>query len=250
MVSVSSDNIMIFVDLDDTLFQTRRKNSLAMIPATESPNPLTVSYMSEEQKALLDMLKACDTCSIIPVTARDHEQYYRTYISRDSRVKYASVYFGADILYNNESDPVWKDHVLSSIRSSSTPIAELQAIAEQKLNTSTFLIHNVDDYYLVIKNRSKVDYEKSNIECFMMLTEWLPDDFHLYQNDNNISIVPRCIDKKNAVQYLIDKGKPTMTIGIGDSLSDWNFMDICHFKIIPQKSQINQAIKQSIGRKL
>ena len=63
-------------------------------------------------------------------------------------------------------------------------------------------------------------------------------------NENNISIVPKCIDKKHAVQYLIEKNRPKLTIGIGDSLSDWNFMDICHIKILPQKSQINKTINQ------
>jgi hypothetical protein len=49
--------VFVFVDLDDTLFQTKRKNSNAIIQATESPNLLTVSYMSEEQNALLNMFK-------------------------------------------------------------------------------------------------------------------------------------------------------------------------------------------------
>jgi hydroxymethylpyrimidine pyrophosphatase-like HAD family hydrolase len=103
---------------------------------------------------------------------------------------------------------------------------------------------NVDDYYVSIKNRNKNDYYASNSECFTILSDFISDDFNLYQNDNNISIVPKCIDKKNAVQYLIEKNRPKLTIGIGDSLSDWNFMDICHFKILPQKSQINKAINQ------
>ncbi len=235
---------MVFIDLDDTFFQTKRKNSDAVIPATESPNPLTVSYMSDEQKALWDLLKASENCSIIPVTARDYTQYNRTYISRDNRIKYASVYFGADILCDQASDPVWKAHIDSHLKACSVQISELDILVREKISDEIFNVCNVDDYYVSIKNRNKNDYYASNSECFTILSHFISDDFNLYQNDNNISIVPKCIDKKNAVQYLIEKNRPKLTIGIGDSLSDWNFMDVCHFKILPQKSQINKAINQ------
>lgn len=235
---------MIFVDLDDTFFQTKRKNLNAVFPATESPNSLTVSYMSDEQKALWDLLNAYENCSIVPVTARDITQYNRTYISRDSRIKHASVYFGADIICDKKSDPVWKSHIHSHLQKSSVQISELYALVGEKLDKNVFNVHNVDDYYVSIKNKNKDYYHVSNSECFIMLSGIIPDDFNLYQNDNNIAIVPKCIDKKNAVQYLIEKNRPKLTIGIGDSLSDWNFMDICHFKIIPQKSQINKTINQ------
>jgi hydroxymethylpyrimidine pyrophosphatase-like HAD family hydrolase len=237
---------MIFVDLDDTLFQTRRKNPFADIPATTSPNPLTVSFMSQEQKALLELLKSEKDCSIIPITARDYEQYCRTNISRDNQVSYASIYFGADILHKNESDPEWKSQIMAKLKECTTSISDLKSETGEKLDQTSFLIHNVDDYYLVIKHRNKVDYEKANSECYMMLKEMLPPDFHLYHNDNNISIVPKCIDKRNAVEYLVQKMNPRLTIGVGDSISDWNFMDSCHFKIIPQNSQINRAINQFI----
>jgi hydroxymethylpyrimidine pyrophosphatase-like HAD family hydrolase len=235
---------MVFIDLDDTFFQTKRKNSNAVIPATESPNPLTVSYMSDEQKALWDLLNASESCSIVPVTARDHAQYNRTFISRDNRIKYASVNFGADILCDKGSDQVWKSHIDAHLKASSVPVSELDVLVREKISNEVFNVYNVDNYYVSIKNKNKDDYFASNSECFRILSGLIPDDFNLYQNDNNISIVPKCIDKKNAVQYLIEKNRPKLTIGIGDSLSDWNFMDVCHFKILPQKSQINKSINQ------
>ena len=235
---------MVFTDLDDTFFQTKRKNSDAVIPATDSPNPLTVSYMSDEQKALWDLLNASENCSIIPVTARDYTQYNRTYISRDNRIKYASVYFGADILCDKVSDPVWKSHINSGLKAASVQISELDVLVREKISNEVFNVCNVDNYYVSIKNKSKDNYYASNSECFTILSDFIPDDFNLYQNENNISIVPKCIDKKHAVQYLIEKNRPKLTIGIGDSLSDWNFMDICHIKILPQKSQINKTINQ------
>lgn len=244
MDSINSSPIMVFIDLDDTFFQTRRKNSDAVIPATESPNPLTVSYMSDEQKALWDLLNASENCSIIPVTARDYTQYTRTFISRDNRIKYASVNFGADILCDKESDPVWKSHIDFHLKASSVQISELDVLVREKISNEVFNVYNVDNYYVSIKNKNRNDFYSSNSECFTILSGFIPNDFNLYQNDNNISIVPKCIDKKNAVQYLIDKNKPKLTIGIGDSLSDWNFMDSCHFKILPQKSQINRTINE------
>jgi hydroxymethylpyrimidine pyrophosphatase-like HAD family hydrolase len=241
---MDSNKIMLFVDLDDTLFQTKRKNLSASIPATKSPNTDTISYMSDVQKSFLDLFSNFNSCSIIPVTARDYDQYSRTFISQDPNVEYASIYFGAEILFNNEIDPIWNDKVKYSLKKSSTEIKILFHFIKNKINTDHFYIYNIKDYYLVIKCKNRENYKELIIDCLNFITEFIPDDFLINNNDNNISIVPKCIDKMNAVEYLIDKNAPIMTIGMGDSLSDWNFMDICDYKIIPKISQINNEINQ------
>jgi hydroxymethylpyrimidine pyrophosphatase-like HAD family hydrolase len=119
---------------------------------------------------------------------------------------------------------------------------------ENKLDNAEFIVRNVNDYYIVIKHIKRNDYEIANKECFALLSELIPHDFNLYQNDNNISIVPKCIDKRNAVEFLIQKHEPKLTIGIGDSLSDWNFMDLCDYKIIPKLSKINKIINLHIPK--
>jgi len=246
MASINLNHILIFIDLDDTIFQTIRKNPNAKIPATESPNHLTVSYMSQEQNLFLGLLNANETALIIPVTARDYDQYKRTFISREDKIAYASIFFGAEILHKHESDVLWKSHVKSKLMSLSLKVADLKPVIERRLNAELYNIYNVNDYYLVIKHKDKSNYCEYNKSCFNMLKELIPYDYSYFINDNNITIVPKCIDKKNAVEYLIDKIKPKLTIGIGDSMSDWNFMDLCDFKIIPKNSQINRVINNNL----
>ena len=233
---------MVFIDLDDTIFQTRRKNAQAIIQATESSDPLTVSYMSDEQYLLLELLKSHEKSCIVPVTARDYSQYLRTNMSKDFNVSLASICFGAEILLNNEADPIWKDRIQAGLQSLNSNIPTLLKGIDEVLNKEVFNIRNVNDYYLVIKHKNKVDYQNEINECYSMLINLLPSDLTIYQNDNNITIVPKCIDKRNAVNYLIEMTNPKLTIGVGDSNSDWNFMDACDYKIIPKKSQINKTI--------
>jgi hydroxymethylpyrimidine pyrophosphatase-like HAD family hydrolase len=241
-----AEQIMIFVDLDNTLFQTKRKDLHAVHPASEAENPLNGSFMNDAQKAFLELMMAHQNSRIIPVTARDRNQYGRAFISRDSRVQLATLYFGAEILIQNKIDSNWKNHIDSCILNLSISIGQLHQIIKSKVKHYGLEIKNIDGYYIVIKHSSKDDYQNVLMDCFLMLSSYIPNDYRLYHNDNNISIVPRCLDKKNAVQYIIEKNKPVLTIGVGDSNSDWEFMDSCQYKIIPQNSQINQKINTKL----
>lgn len=241
------NSVFVFVDLDDTLFQTKRKNSNAIIQATESPNLSTVSYMSEEQNALLNMFKKDHYTKIIPVTARDREQYFRTYISRDPFVEYASLYFGGVIMKNGKIDNYWKKKVNLELKKTNLQINQLHSVLKERLDKKVFLINNIDDYYINIKNKNRLNYTVTNNECVKLINELELNEYFIHHNDNNISIVPKSLDKKRAVEYLIDKEKPILTIGIGDSQSDWGFMDQCDFKIIPQYSQLNMNIRNNFN---
>ena len=42
------------------------------------------------------------------------------------------------------------------------------------------------------------------------------------------------------------KYQPKLTIGMGDSFTDINFMNLCDFKIIPTQSQINKLFETYI----
>jgi hydroxymethylpyrimidine pyrophosphatase-like HAD family hydrolase len=241
-----AEQILIFVDLDNTLFQSKRKDPLAIHPASTVENPFKGSFMNDAQKVFFDLMMSHPKSCVIPVTARDRNQYRRTFISRDSRVQLASLYFGAEILFQDQVDINWKNHIESRLLLLSTPVGEFQEFIKSIIKNDNLETKNIGGYYIVVKHKSKEDYQNALQDCYLMLTSCLPSDYRLFFNDNNISIVPKCLDKKNAVQYIIQKNNPILTIGVGDSNSDWDFMDTCHYKIIPQKSQINQTINAKI----
>ncbi len=62
--------------------------------------------------------------------------------------------------------------------------------------------------------------------------EFPAEGFFVHQNDNNLSVVPTCISKRAAVEYLLNgplNDGPRLVIGAGDSLSDAEFLRVCDF---------------------
>ena len=70
-------------------------------------------------------------------------------------------------------------------------------------------------------------------------------DFYLTSNDNNVALLPNCITKRAAVEYVLNDKRARdeyLALGIGDSLSDLGFMDVCDFWITPRGSQIAKQL--------
>lgn len=242
-------NILLFLDLDDTIFQTKRKNSRGVIPATNPENPINTSFMTKGQELFLDIFFNTDRLKIIPVTARDLEQYKRTVISNHPEVTTAVMYFSAVIIDNGEIDVVWQEHIKNSYSKLKYSLGEVFEKVSNNIDQTNFKIHSVEDFYLVIKNRSvnKEQYIIQNDELKNKLSALLNDEYYVHYNSNNISVLPKFLDKKNAVEYLIKKYRPQLTIGAGDSITDLNFMQLCDFKIIPGNSQIDEILLAVVG---
>jgi hypothetical protein len=236
-------NILFFIDLDDTIFQTKRKNLKGIIPATFPENPENISYMTNSQKLFIDSFLKMDNVRIIPVTARDRKQYHRTFISKEVRVRDVAMYFAAVITENGEIDQKWESHIDSLYKKLKFPLDKIFALINKNIDPEIFKISLVEDFYLVIKNRLKgTSYIEQNESLLPMLKNFLEDEYFIHYNDNNIALLPNFIDKKFAVEYFVDKYKPELTIGAGDSLTDLSFMHSCDFKVIPKHSQIAKTL--------
>jgi HAD superfamily hydrolase (TIGR01484 family) len=233
---------MLFLDLDDTIFQTKRKNSRGNIPATNPENPENISYMTEGQQLFTDMFLKQKNVKIVPVTARDQDQYNRTEISKHPKVTTAIMYFSAVISENGQPDLQWRAHIRNCYDGLKQSLPEVVERISDNIDPAVFKMHSVEDYYIVIKNRAgnKEQYILQNDELQKKLQAIIDDQYYIHYNSNNISVLPKFLDKKYAVEYLIKKYKPSLTIGAGDSLTDLNFMQVCDFMVIPGSSQINE----------
>jgi hydroxymethylpyrimidine pyrophosphatase-like HAD family hydrolase len=243
---VYSRKVLVFIDLDDTLFQTKRKNPSASILATKTADVQTASYMSESQSHLLELFKNSSDCGLVPVTARDKDQYERTFISKESSVIAASICFGSKILINNTDDQNWDRIISTIIEENPVPVHILEKTIRDLLDDRIYRIINVSGYYLSVKCLDRNNYSDKIEECRQLLQSKLPIDYRIYSNANNIALVPSGIDKANSVRYLVDAFKPVLIIGVGDSFSDWSFMDICHFKVLPKDSQLDRYFASSL----
>ena len=107
---------VVLSDLDDTLFQTRRKmvDELALEPFRTGALDRSLtprSYMTEEQSMLVDWL--LEQAELIPVTARGTEEISRVQIPFSS---WAITTHGAVVLTpQGQPDEEWKAHMLHSL---------------------------------------------------------------------------------------------------------------------------------------
>jgi len=77
------------------------------------------------------------------------------------------------------------------------------------------------------------------------LSQICHDRYFVHLNDNNLTVVPRCLGKHRAVEYVLNRyteGQPALSLGFGDSLSDAPFLAACDFAVMPRKSQLLRAL--------
>ncbi|AOR57338.1 hypothetical protein [Pectobacterium parmentieri] len=249
---------VIFSDLDDTLFQTRRKmvNELALEPyrtGALDPSLTPRSFMTEEQAMLVDWM--LEYAELIPVTARGTEEIARVTIPFRS---WAVTTHGAVILTpEGEPEPVWKAQILTAL----APYAE-QLHTMQHGITALMADRNINGWarinyeygktpiYLVMKHRDSTKIEELYTIADEIEQRYPTQGFYLHRNSNNVAWLPEPVEKGRAVTYLLNKLRAERgtfpVIGLGDSLSDHRFMTLCTWYGLPRQSQFAEAIARRI----
>ena len=253
MTDLATPQIIVFTDLDDSLFQTRRKCSGEGIsPAAYSQRGEPISFHTPQQRGLLTLLSsAC----LIPVTGRSSAALTR--VTSVTWSSYRVVSHGAMIL-DLSGAPLksWLDLIEDEIVSWSPRLRRAHEYVErwvarwsaaQELPiTDPIRIkmtrENDLEVYLSIKGP-----REALLELKSSLSElWSGGTIH--HNDRNMALLPSYASKARAVAHLREiitgDTPPPLFIGIGDSISDLPFLRQCHFALTPQHSQIHQELWQ------
>ncbi|WP_194205974.1 hypothetical protein [Superficieibacter sp. 1612_C1] len=245
-------------DLDDTLFQTRRKmiNELDLEPFRTGALDRSLqprSFMTEEQAMLVDWL--LEHAELIPVTARGTEEISRVQIPFHS---WAITTHGAVILNaDRQPDEEWKAHMLARLKPYEEKLTSMQRqITElmdaRGINAWARLNYEYGDVpvYLVMKHRDSTRLDELNAIGDEIEALFSTNGFYIHRNSNNIAWLPEPVEKGLAVNWLLQKLRAERgvfpVIGLGDSLSDHRFMKLCTWFGVPQQSQFAGAIAQSL----
>lgn len=249
---------VVLCDLDDTLFQTKRK----MLAETQQEAVRTGAYdrelqprsfMSAEQAMLVDWLLA--TTELIPVTARGTEETARVAIPFSSWkvMTHGAVITNPDGSINRE----WQDIVMGELSSMRERLVSYRqqlsdALAEAGINAWCRMNFEYDGtpVYFVMKHRDSTQIQELYAFNEVMTHSLDTAGFYIHANGNNIAWIPLAVQKGLAVEWLLKKlaaGRGVFPVmGLGDSLSDHTFMQHCHWFGMPSRSQFAAAISEKI----
>lgn len=250
-MNAAPPTIVAFADLDDTLFQTLRK----LRPAEADPTRLKAatinaagqphSFMTPAQSALLDWLRRSGI-TLIPVTGRDPAAFARVSLKFQS----------------------WRvlDHGLTILDEQGQPEAAWAAQVTEHLAPLQGELHRLSEWLRpqVAQVGGRLTMHKAHGIPFMAVLKHPEVDatilarlqdawaeaaseasgLTVIANANNVSLLPAQLGKAAAVRYLRQQYFPhaTLTLGLGDSISDLGFMAECDFAVTPQRGQLLRAL--------
>ncbi len=236
---------VVFVDLDDTLFQTQRKNPHADRLAAVDRDGKPLSFCSNQQQAFLGWLS--EGAMVVPVTGRSVDAFLRVTLPLGKR---AVCSFGGVILDGDGiPEPEWHHKMTLAAEGTALLMADLldrvaAAAVTHHVDVRHRIICDVElPLYISVKHNAGLAAETARLAT--VVSAFIPEGWTLHLNGNNMALLPPFLGKAAAVAFFLERfvgDGPILTFGIGDSLTDVGFMGLCDFAVAPAKSQIMSAL--------
>jgi len=233
------------VDLDDTLFQTRRKcpPGVELTPYAVDAAGVALSFATPSQVALIGWLESTTIC--VAVTARSVDALRR---SRLNFVHAVAAHGG--VILDDPATPSaeWRALIGTKLIAAAADLDEICAgIARDAAAAGVavrvrVLTEDGLPLYVVAKHQAAEGDDAALHAACAPTTARLPAGWTTHINGNNVAYLPPGLGKAHAVEWLLPRlraahpGLPV--IGIGDSLTDAPFMQLCDFAMLPTHSQL------------
>jgi hypothetical protein len=235
--------VVVFLDLDDTLFQTRPKcpPGETLTPAALDRAGQPLSFQTPRQESLLKLLRGA---AVIPTTARNLDAFRRVTLRFDS---FAVLDFGGAVLLPDGSlDAGWDAHVRPRALDGAAELNRVRERMEEvndsfRLGVRVRLIRDFELPLYVVAKHPGGDVSALERLRREALVDLDSGRFFVHANDNNLSVVPRFLGKEEGVRYVLTRyfgGEPVLTVGAADSLTDAPFLNLCDFALLPRGSQL------------
>lgn len=236
---------ILFADLDDTLMQTREKcpADADVLPVAYDKEGLPLSYITQEQRTFFEMANGG---LVIPVTGRNHDAVKRVDLPFTS---YKVISHGAVILDEKDIPLLsWMERISGEIEVWRDFLERMNAMIQDRILRDGLKLRSrvIYDYDVPAYISVKAD-DKSFNAHFDSLAD-IFDGFlkkeggRVHVNGRNAALMPAYTKKERAVEHLMailkEKHGLPLFIGAGDSVTDIPFMNLCHYQIKPQHSQI------------
>ncbi len=241
----------LFLDLDDTLFQTLRK-----CPVDERlqaraflPDGAANSFSTYKQQWLWQWFS--EGFKVVPVTARDAGAFARVKLPFSEE---AVLNHGAVILDKSGiPDPTWMALMLKQQSEFMGCLLDLwhdiETFCQQVNGYKTRLVQDFKTtWYGVIKHTDGTEAPLLALLHAVIDNHPAIGEGKLYWhlNGNNLAVLPKPITKEKAVAYLLGRYQREypglLTFGAGDSRTDAAFMSLCDYALIPKNTQLSRYL--------
>ncbi|HEX8442017.1 MAG TPA: hypothetical protein VF631_00050 [Allosphingosinicella sp.] len=238
------------VDLDDTLFQTRRKcppdladEQLTPLGFARDGSPL--SFATPRQLTFLRWLS--ETTHLVPVTARSLDALRRVHVPHAAAI---CAHGGVILDQAGAIDQGWHAHMAEQAAPHAAALSEMaEAIAEEGRRRGEpvsvrVLSEDGVPLYLLAKHPD-ADVQALDKVVDAALAK-LPSGWTEHRNGNNVAVLPPHLGKHRAVRHILpslrERFPKAPVIGIGDSRTDAAFMRLCDFAMLPTASQLSERL--------
>lgn len=240
---------ILFLDLDDTVFQSLRKCGPAgeLQPIAFLPDGQAHGFATQPQQAFLQWL--AEGAEIIPTTARNFASYQRVRLPIKAPLRIILNHGGTILEEEGMPSRAWQQRMRLVMEPWVEPLEILCGeINEWATKTHPSIYARVigdlgQTLYVLVKDR-----EQRHAVTMPLLRGWLDPwitehaGLALHQNGNNLTVMPSHLDKAHAVEFLLGeyraKHGDVLALGAGDSRSDLDFLKLCDYAIVPRGAQI------------
>lgn len=236
------------VDLDDTLFQARRKcptdvdeHRLTPLGFARDGSPL--SFATPRQLNFLQWL--AETTLLIPVTARSLDALRRV------RIPFAAAicaHGGVMMREFGTPDPDWAERMHAASAAVAPALASLVDTIARTAGAepvSVRILAEGETPLYVLAKHDQADAEALAAVLDAAVPE-PPVGWTVHRNGNNAAYLPPHLGKEKAVAALLprlrEEHPDAAVIGIGDSHTDAPFMGLCDFAMLPARSQLGERL--------
>jgi hydroxymethylpyrimidine pyrophosphatase-like HAD family hydrolase len=246
----------VFTDLDNTIVRHQSRiadvdiRQIQIVGTDEFGNQSTI--MTKADLEFFQEISHFGT--VIPTTGRSVAGYWRLHGLVPGFTSWAILNHGATILMPEDSkvDPDWLERTKGIMARLANDLLEVYksllflntVVIENCCYTNTIRLHQEHGFGLYISVRaSRVMPELHLIQQrhTIALLTLEQNDFELLHTGRITSVIPRQLNKKDAVLEVIRRlGDQIETLGVGDALTDLPFMQVCNFQRAPENSEIQR----------
>ncbi|WML60022.1 hypothetical protein [Neobacillus sp. PS2-9] len=233
-------------DLDRTIIYSKRamadleEQPEGQLKLVEIKDGEQVAFMTEAALFALEMIS--QKSLFIPVTTRTTDQFNRLSIFKNKiEFKYAITTNGAVILEHGKPIEGWTEYVKNRLRMESALEEELLSIFQREgIRFDGIKKQAGKLFFYFILNSLPSTVEMQLINDLVGKVGW-----RISIQGRKLYFIPLAISKGSALEYLCQTEGTQAIAGAGDSILDWDFLQKCQYRFVPNQGELAKATDTS-----